>query len=217
MKRVRYTLLLSIFLLPQCQWRGNRTSDLLPNSPLVEETQESIWGVPDSLINNLPVLPDDYFMTKSNIVKEEGYELAPKKVFTILQQKKGIIIPTGYDTFIFKRSIGRVRVLLSGKWTVSKNVDYFILKCFTEEGTVEVFIFSIIDNAIFASEWIASFSDTGIGVNCNVDDLFIPEQILSRRQEDTVFVYSFDTHELLSEEYNIILTKNGELLFRRNR
>ena len=217
MKRVRYTLLLMIFLLPQCQWSGNRTSALLPNSPSVKETQESIWAVPDSLINNLPVLPDDYFMTESNIVKEEGYELAPQKVFTILRQKKGIIIPTDYDTFVFKRSIGRVRVLLSGRWTVSKNVDYFILKCFTEEGTVEVFIFSVRDNAIFASEWIASISDSGIGVNCNVDDLFIPEQILSRRQGDTVFVYSFDTHELLSEEYNIILTKNGELLFRRNR
>lgn len=214
MKHVRCTLLLLTFLFTQCQWNGNRSSAFLPYSPSVEERQDSCRDMLDSLIKELPVFPDDYFMTESNIMKEEGYKLNPQMVLPVLQQNKGIIVPTGDDTFVFKRTIGGIRVFLTGKWPVTGGRDYFILKCFTEESSVEVFIFSVIDNSIHASEWIASISDCGIGVNYNVEDLFIPKQIMSKRQGDSVIVYSFDTHKLLTEEFKIILTKNGELLFR---
>lgn len=213
MKRVRCTLLLLTFLFPQCHGNGNRNSALLPNSSSVEERPESCWDILDSLVKELPVFPDDYFMTESNIMKEEGYTLDPQMVLPVLQQNKGIIIPTGNDTFVFKRAIGGIRVFLSGKWPVTGGRDYFILKCFSEERSVEVFIFSVIDNAIHASEWIASISDSGIGVNCNVEDYFIAKQIMSKRQGDSVLVYSFDTHKVLTEEFKIILTNNGELLF----
>ena len=216
MKHVSCTLLLLTFLFSQCHWNGNRNSAFLPNAPSVEERQESCWNILDSLIKELPVFSDDYFMTESNIMKEEGYKLDPQMVLPVLQQNKGIIIPTGDDTFVFKRTIGGIRVFLSGKWPVTGGRDFFILKCFTEERSVEVFIFSVIDNAIHASEWIASVSDYGIGVNCNVQDFFIPNQIMSKRQGDSVLVYSFDTHKILTKEFKILLTKNGELLFRRH-
>lgn len=219
MRSVRFFLLLLMFLLSQCQWSWNKNSSPVLNPPSSDEKLDSFFCVPDSLIEELPVLPDDYFMTESNIMREEGYELEPQKALAILQQKKGRIIPTSYDTFVFKRSEGKIRVFLSGKWPVSENVCYYILKCFAEGGSVEVFLFSVTGKIVRASEWIASVdndSDCGIGLNCNEDgDFFIPGQIMSRRQGDTVLVYSYDTHEKLTEEYRCFMRKDGKLLNRR--
>ena len=223
MKCIRFTLFLLVFLFPQCQWNRNAAPSRC--SLADEEIPESFLGIPDSLIKKLPILPDDYFMTESNIMKEEGYELDKKEVMEILQQCKGIIIPTSYDTFYLKRGEGSIRVFLAGKWPVSDNVDYFILKCITDEETVEVFIFSVIDNAINDSEWIAAIkmdSDSGpeigyvfIGDDYDIDDDYVSGQIMSRRQGDTVYICFFDTQKKLQEEHKCFLTKDGEILFRR--
>ena len=220
MKYLRNVLLLLAFLLPQCQWIGNRTAVTFPSTSSLEDISVSFFGLSDSLIKEIPNLPNDYFMTENNIMKKEGYELDATLVLPILQQYKGIIIPTGSDTYAFKRTEGNTRVFLSGKWSISEDVDYFFLKCFAGEGTVEVFIFSLIDNAIHASEWIASVSndsDCGSGIYCNEDEgYFIPAEIMSRRQEDTVFVYSFDAYNNLTEEYKLFLMADGKLLYRKN-
>ena len=78
-----------MFLLSQCQWSWNKSSSPVLNPPSSDEKLDSFFCVPDSLIEELPVLPDDYFMTESNIMREEGYELEPQKALAILQQKKG--------------------------------------------------------------------------------------------------------------------------------
>ena len=104
MRSVRFFLLLLMFLLSQCQWSWNKSSSPVLNPPSSDEKLDSFFCVPDSLIEELPVLPDDYFMTESNIMREEGYELEPQKALAILQQKKGWIIPTSLSSSLLKKS-----------------------------------------------------------------------------------------------------------------
>lgn len=216
MKHVKYTLFLLIFIITQCKWSGNRGSATLPIPSSTEDVKGFFGGIPDSLVNELPILPDDYFMTERNIVMKEGYEMDSKEALSILQQYNSIITPIGDDTFSFKRDIGKIRLFLAGIWPTSEDVDYFILKCFTEDGSVEVFIVSVADNSILDTEWIASFnsdSDGGIGIHSNKDaSHFIPGQIMSRRQDDTVIVYSIDMHGKLTEEYRYFIEGKYEVL-----
>ena len=221
MKRARLILLLLAFIFLQCKGRNAAS---VPKSLPVEKISYYFLGIPDSLIKELPILPDDYFMTACNIMKEEGYEVDKKDVSEILRQNKGIIIPIGCNTFSFKRGEGSVRLFLSGKWSVS-GLDYFILKCITDKELAEVFIFSVIDNAIFDSEWIGAInmgsnlmSDIGSVFICNdydINDNYAMGSIIPRRREDTVYVCFFDTQKKLQEEHKYFLTKDGEIIFKK--
>lgn len=206
---------------PQC--RCNRSTDSLHRSSADEVIPESFLGIPDSLIKKLPILPDDYFMKESNIMNEEGYELDPKEVIKVLQQCKGVIISLDDDIISFKRGEGNSRVFLLGKWSASNAVDYYILKCITDEKTNEVFIFSIIGNSINDSEWIAAIdmdsdSETNsvsvfINDDYDIKDDYDLGQIKSRKEKDTVFVCFFDVQQNLQEEHKCVLTKEGEIIF----
>ena len=200
------------FLLLSCINSGNRDrSAPIDNSPHVP-----LFCLPDSALQNIPVLSDTFFLKIDNI-QSDGLLLSKSAKEYLIKQDIGVVFPRGFKVNQYDLQImylPEINLFLLGKWEMA-NTDAYVVKYIkAKESVIELIAITVINNQAVDAKMIALI-DNGDCAYCDKSSGLGTAILPAKQTSSSIAIYSILPSTKNTMELLYVYTINDEGLMIR--